>query len=93
MAPWVSLAESDDVAYTQGNRPTKKRPLIRFEEGAMDRPFPAPRSLRKRAAAVGSASHAYGTTLGDLLVSAPLFSPLLSGVGAERVAFGEALNV
>ena len=49
----------------------------------MDRPPPAPRSLRKRAAAVGSASHAYGTTLGDLLVSAPLFSPLLSGVGAE----------
>ena len=58
----------------------------------MDRPPPAPRSLRKRAAAVGSASHAYGTTLGDLLVSAPLFSPLLSGVGAERAAFGEAPN-
>ena len=47
----------------------------------MDRPPPAPRSLRKRAAAVGSASHAYGTALGDLLVSAPLFSPLLSGSG------------
>ena len=50
----------------------------------MDRPPPAPRSLRKRAAAVGSASHAYGTTLGDLLVSAPLFSPLLSGVGGRK---------
>ena len=95
MQSWLPGSPCQTLLTSHIRRATgpQKRPLIWFGEDAMDRPPPAPRSLRKRAAAVGSASHAYGTTLGDLQVSAPLFSPLLSGVGAERVAFGEALNV